>query len=201
MTKRIITISRQYGSGGREIGERVARQLGYTYYDQELIKRAAREGGLDEELVKESGEGRHGVLSTLISYANTVVGKDEDTLPLQDRMFLVHARIIKQIADEGPCVIIGRSAEYFLAGRPELLSIFIHADRDARVRRVMQRNNLNEQEAEVRIRKTDKQRAVFYEQRTDQRWGKASNYHLSISSSAFGIDDAVDLIVRIASRY
>ena len=201
MTKRVITISRQYGSGGREIGERVAKQLGYAYYDKELIRRAAREGDFDEELIKESGEGVHGMFSSLVSYANTVVGKDEDTLPLHDRMFLVQSRIIKQIADEGPCVIIGHSADYFLADYPDLFNVYIHSDWDARVERVMRRNNLNEHDAVARIRKLDRQRAVFYEQHTGHKWGMASNYHLSLSSSSFGIDNSVDLIVRIVSRY
>ncbi|MCL1847181.1 MAG: cytidylate kinase-like family protein [Coriobacteriia bacterium] len=201
MTKRIITISRQYGSGGREIGERVARQLGYAFYDKDIVRRAAKEGGFDEDLVKEGGEGIHGVFSSLMSYANTVVGKDEDSLPLHDRIFLTQARIIKQIASEGPCVIVGRSAEYVLADYPDLLNVYIHSEWDARVKRVMERNGLSEHDAEARIRKTDRQRAVFYEQRTDQKWGMAANYHLSVSSSSFGIDATVDLIARIATRY
>jgi cytidylate kinase len=198
MTKRIITISRQYGSGGREIGERVAKQLDYAYYDGELIKRAAQEGGFDEELVKEGSEGVLGRLSSLLSYANTVVGKDEDTLPLPDRMFLAQSRIIKQIAEEGPCVIIGHSADYFLADYPALLNVYIHSQWDARVARVMQRNDLDEHSAVARIKKTDHRRAVFYEQHTGLRWGTASNYHLSLSSSYFGIEGAVALITTVA---
>ncbi|MDR2586719.1 MAG: cytidylate kinase-like family protein [Coriobacteriales bacterium] len=198
MAKRIITISRQYGSGGREIGERVAKQLDYAYYDGELIKRAAQEGGFDEELVKEGSEGVLGRLSSLLSYANTVVGKDEDTLPLPDRMFLVQSRIIKQIAEEGPCVIIGHSADYFLADYPDLLNVYIHSQWDARVARVMQRNGLNEHDAVARIKKIDHRRAVFYEQHTGLRWGTASNYHLALSSSYFGIEGAVNLITTVA---
>jgi len=201
MTKRIITISRQYGSGGREIGVRVAQELDYVYYDTELVKRAAQEGGFDEELIKEAGEGGQGMFSSLMSFAGALVGKDEDSLPLYDRMFLVQSRIIKEVAQEGPCVIIGHSADYFLAEMPDLLNVYIHADWDARVQRVMERNNLSEHEAVARIRKTDRKRAVFYEQHTDQKWGMASNYHLSLSSSSFGIENAADLIVRIAKRY
>jgi cytidylate kinase len=196
--KHIITISRQYGSGGREIGGRVAERLGFAYYDSELIKRAAREGDFDEELIREDGEGVFGRLSTLLCYANTVVGKDEDTLPLPDRMFLVQSRIIKQVADEGPCVIIGHSADYLLADRPDLLNIYIHSDWDTRVERVMRRNDLNEHDAVARIRKIDRQRSVFYEQHTGQKWGMADTCHLALSSSYFGIDGAADLIVSIA---
>jgi cytidylate kinase len=197
MKKHIITISRQYGSGGREIGERVATQLGYAYYDRELIKRAAQEGDFDEDLVKEDGEGVLGKFSSLLSYAHSIVGKDEDTLPLQDRMFLAQSRIIKQIADEGPCVIIGHSADYFLADHPGLLNVYIHSDWDARVARVMQRNSLSEHDAIARIKKTDRQRATFYEQHTGQKWGMAENYHLSLSSSYLGIDGTVSLIVAL----
>jgi cytidylate kinase len=197
MKRHIITISRQYGSGGREIGERIATQLGYAYYDRELIKRAAQEGDFDEDLVKENDEGVLGRFSSLLSYANTVVGKDEDTLPLSDRMFLTQSRIIKQIADEGPCVIIGHSADYVLANRPDLLNVYIHSNWDTRVARVMKRNNLSERDAVARIKKTDRQRAVFYEQHTSQKWGMAENYHLSLSSSYFGIDGIVSLIVTL----
>jgi cytidylate kinase len=200
MTRHIITISRQYGSGGREIGERVATQLGYVYYDRELIKRAAQEGSFDEKLIREDGEGVLGRFSSLLTYANTVVGKDEDTLPLPDRMFLAQSRIIRQIAEEGPCVIIGHSADYFLADCPDLLNVFIHSDWDARVARVMRRNDLSEHDAIARIRKIERQRAVFYEQHTGQKWGMAENHHLSLSSSHFGIDGAVALIAAIANE-
>ncbi|MDR0347086.1 MAG: cytidylate kinase-like family protein [Coriobacteriales bacterium] len=199
MTKHIITISRQYGSGGREIGERLAAHLGYAYYDRELIRRAAQEGNFNEEFVKEDGEGVLGRFSSLLSYANTAVGKDEDTLPLPDRMFLVQSRIIRQIAKEGPCVIIGHSADYFLADYPSILNIYIHSNWDARVARVMRRNSLDEHSAVARIRKTDRQRAVFYEQHTGQKWGMADNYHLSLSSSHFGIDGSVALIASVAT--
>ncbi|MDR1013993.1 MAG: cytidylate kinase-like family protein [Coriobacteriales bacterium] len=195
----LITISRQYGSGGREIGERVATLLGYAYYDHELIKRAAQEGDFDEDLVREDGEGVFGRLSSLLSYAHTVVGKDEDTLPLPDRMFLVQSRIIKQIADEGPCVIIGHSADYLLADRPGLLNVYVHSDWDVRVARVMARNGLSEHDAVARIRKIDRQRSVFYEQHTGQKWGATESCHLSLSSSYFGIEGATALIVAVAT--
>jgi cytidylate kinase len=200
MTKHIITISRQYGSGGREIGKHVASQLGYTYYDDEIIKRAAQDGDFDERLIKEDGVGGLGRFSGLLAYPYSIGGKDVDTLPLPDRMFLAQSRIIRQIADEGPCVIIGHSADYFLADRSDLLNVYVHADWDSRVARVMQRNDLNEHDAVARIRKIDRQRAVFYEQHTGQNWGMADNYHLSLSSSNFGIDGAATLIANIAKR-
>lgn len=200
MTKRYITISRQYGSGGREIGELVAARLGFAYFDHALIQRAASAGDFDEQLVREEGEGVRGKLGSLLAYANTSVGKDEDTLPLQDRMFLVQSRIIRQIADEGPCVIIGHSADYFLDGYPGLMNVYVHSDWQSRVERVMQRNSLDEQETIARIKKIDRKRAAFYEQYTDRRWGMAGNYHLALSSSYLGINGAADLIARLSQE-
>jgi cytidylate kinase len=200
VTKRIITISRQYGSGGREIGEKVARTLDYGYYDRELIRRAAQEADLSEDLVREEGEGIMGKLSSLLSFGNSSAGADPDSLPLSERIFLAESRTIKQIAEEGPCVIIGHSADYFLAGYPDLLNVYIHSDWEARVARIMARNNLDEPAAIARIKRIDRKRAAFYEQYTDQRWGKASNYHLSLSSSYFGIDTTAEMIVAVIHK-
>jgi cytidylate kinase len=200
VTKRIITISRQYGSGGREIGEKVAAALGYGYYDDELIRRAAKEGDISEDLVREEGEGVMGKLSSLLSFGNSSAGADQDSLPIGERIFLAEAKTIKQIAEEGPCVIIGHSADYFLADYPELLNVYIHSDWDARVARVMARNDLDERTAITRIKRTDRKRAAYYEQYTDQRWGKASNYHLSLSSSFFGIQTTAELIAAVAQK-
>ncbi|MDR3316205.1 MAG: cytidylate kinase-like family protein [Coriobacteriales bacterium] len=199
MAKQIITLSRQYGSGGREIGERIAKTLGYRYFDRELIRRIAENEGFDLELVDRMSEGFFGRVSTLFSFANSAASKDEDSLPLADRVFLAQMRAIRQVADEGPCVVIGHSADYFLADHPDLLSVFIHADWDSRVTRVMQRNDLDKTAAIARIKKIDRKRAAFYESHTDRSWGETDNYHLALSSSYFGIDQAVEIICSIAS--
>jgi cytidylate kinase len=200
VTKRIITISRQYGSGGREVGEKVAAALDYGYYDHELIRRAAQAADIAEDLVREEGEGVMGKLSSLLAFGNSSAGSDQDSLPLGERIFLAEAKTIKQIAEEGPCVIIGHSADYFLADYPDLLNVYIHSDWDARIARVMARNDLDESAAAARIKKIDRKRAAFYEQHTDQRWGKASNYHLSLSSSYFGIDTVAEMIVAVVKE-
>ena len=196
MPKEIITISRQYGSGGREVGERVAELLGFAYYDKELIKRMAKLGEVDVDYVRMSGEGLMGKVSSLLMHVGAE-GRDEDSMPLPARLFLTQARCIKQIAEEGPCVIIGHNADYILQDKDNVLNVFIHADWEARKRRVMERNNLSEQEAEARIKKTDRNRASFYEQYTERRWGRAENYDLSCSSSYFGIEKLAELIVNI----
>ena len=196
MPKEIITISRQYGSGGREIGERVADLLGYAYYDRELIRRMAQLGDVDIDLVRVGGEGLMGKVSSILMHRGSE-GKDEDSLPLPDRLFLMQSRCIKQIASEGPCVIIGHNADYVLQGFENVFSVFIHADWQTRTQRVMLRNNLSRAEAEKRIKKTDHNRASFYEQYTERRWGKAENYDLSCSSSYFGIEQLARIIVQI----
>jgi len=197
MTSRIVSINRQYGSGGREIGEKVAAKLGYAYYDKELIMRIAQMGEVDVDLVSAGGEGLMGKVAGVLCHLGAE-GKDEDSLPLPDRLFLVQGRIVKQIAEEGPAVIIGHLGNYFLEGRPDLLTIFIHSDWDQRVARVMSRNDLSEHDAVMRIKRIDRNRASFYEQYTERIWGKATNYHLSLSSSAFGIEDSARVIARIA---
>ncbi|MDR0500248.1 MAG: cytidylate kinase-like family protein [Coriobacteriales bacterium] len=197
MPTKIISINRQYGSGGREIGALVAKLLNHAYFDKELTKRIAKTGDADIDFVNASGEGLMGRISNILMHLN-IEGKDEDTLPLPDRLFLGQGRIVKQIADEGPCVIIGHLADYFLADRTDVLTVFVHANWEHRVMRVMQRNNLNEHDAITRIKCIDKNRASFYEQYTERRWGKANNYNLSVSSSRFGIRQTAEVIASLA---
>jgi len=194
--KKIITISRQYGSGGREVGERIAHLLEYAYYDKELIRRIAQLGEVDIDFVRVGGEGLMGKMSNLLINRGSE-SKDEDSLPLSDRLFLTQTRCIKQIADEGPCVIIGHNANYILQDRESVLNVFIHAEWGARVQRVMERNDLSEQEAIARIKKIERNRSSFYEQYTGLRWGKAENYDLCCSSSYFGIEKLAEIIVQI----
>ncbi|MDR3308090.1 MAG: cytidylate kinase-like family protein [Coriobacteriales bacterium] len=197
MAGKIITISRQYGSGGREIGEKVAAALGYAYYDKELIRRVAQLGDIDVDFVTTSGEGVMGKLASLLARTGAGASRDEDSLPLSDRLFLVQSRIIKEIAAEGPCVIVGHSADYFLAECPDVLNVFIHANWECRVARVMQRNDLDEATAIARIKRIDRNRSSFYEQYTDRRWGQVENYHLTLSSSYFGTERAVAAITAV----
>ncbi len=197
MKPHIITINRQYGSGGREVGEKLAAELGYAYYDKELIRRAVEESNIGAEFFEKEGEGLRDPLSYLLSFGLGATGRDEDSLPLTDRVFLVQARVIKQIASEGNCVIIGHCADYILNDRDDVLNIYIHSDWDSRVARVMRRNDLTEAEAISRIKKTDRSRALFYQQYTENRWGDAANYDISLSSSRFGIEGTMKLIENV----
>ena len=162
MAAQIITISRQYGSGGREIGEKLAERLGYTYYDKEIIKLAVEESNISAEFFEKDGESTDSMLSYFLSFANGTTGTDEDSLPLPDRIFLIQSKIIKQLASKGPCVIIGRSADYVLRDQPGLLKVLVYADKPSRIVRVMKRNELTEKGAAARIKKIDKGRALYY---------------------------------------
>ncbi len=194
--KTIITVSRQYGSGGREVGKRLAEKRGLAYYDKELIARAAKESGVGEEFFEKEGEQVANPLSFLFSYALEGSGTSQDALPLADRIFIVQAKIIKQIATEGDCVIVGRCSDYVLDQDFDSIDVFVHSDWESRITRVMRRNDLDREGAIARIKKTDKRRSTYYQHYTDRRWGDTVNYDLSLSTSKIGIDGTVDLLDR-----
>jgi len=198
MPAQIITISRQYGSGGREVGEKLAKELGYAYYDKEVIRKAISDNDISEEFLEKDGESLGTMFSYFLSFSNATTDKNEESLPLPDRVFLIQARAMKQLATEGPCVIIGRCADYIMRDEPDLLRVLVYSDMDSRLKRVMQRNELSEKGAAARIKKTDRSRQLYYEQYTDMRWGDAFNYDVSLSTSTFGIDRTVDIIKDIA---
>lgn len=199
--KTVVTISRMYGSGGREVGKQLAGALGLTYYDKELIARAAQESGLDEELVEKAGESTASPLSYLFSYASGTSSVSEDTLPLSDRVYIAQSRIIKQIAREGGCVIVGRCSDYVLEGEVRAINVLIRADWDARVSRVMTRNQLDQAAAVERIKKTDKRRASYYQHYTGRKWADANNYNIAISTTTIGIGGTVELLKRYVELF
>ena len=196
----IITIGRQTGSGGREIGKKVAAKLGIPYYDKELLSRASEESGLSKEFFERNDEKR--VSSFLYSlvmdsptpgFANSMSG-----MPINHQSFLAQFNTIKEIAKEGGCVFIGRCADYALEEEPHLLSIFLHADLEFRVARVMEELNISASKARELILKTDKSRASYYNYYTGRKWAVASNYHVSLDCSRFGIDETVEFICSMA---
>ncbi|NTU88806.1 MAG: cytidylate kinase-like family protein [Actinobacteria bacterium] len=193
--KTIIVISRQYGSGGRDVGKNLAQDLGIAYYDKALIARAAQESGLSEEFFEKEGEAVYNPFTYLFSYVSSGAGIKEDALPVADRGFLIQSKVIKGIAANESCVIIGRCADYILEGVEDFLNVFIHADFETRIARVMERNDITDRDVAItRVKKTDKNRATYYQHYTDKRWGLAANYDTSISTSSFGVDGAVELI-------
>lgn len=202
--KVIVTIARQYGSGGREIGEKVAANLGISCYDRELITLAAQKSGLNANIIHSADEkATNSLLYTLAMGSNiyssgAAVSYD---IPINDRLFITQCDIIKNLAEESSCVLVGRSADYVLRDHPRRISVFIYADMETRIARIVERHSLNKNAARDLIVKTDKRRANYYNFYTGQKWGKYDNYHLSIDSSLLGIDGSAKLITQLAEDF
>ena len=186
----VITISREYGSGGRAIGERLAKELGIPFYDKELIFMAAKESGLSEEYIKKTEQ----MKSTSFLYG-LYMGAQQ--LPMNDQIFLVQSKIIRQVASEGPCVIVGRCADYILRNVADCLRVFIHADFDKRAERIVEVYGETDVPTEKRLRDKDKRRAAYYQFYTDTKWGLAQNYHISLDSGTIGIERCVELLADL----
>lgn len=198
-TNTIITIGRQYGSGGREIGKIIAHELGIKCYDKELLDRAAKDSGLCEELFENHDEKpTNSFLYSLVmdTYSFGYPSSTFSEMPINQKVFLAQFDAIKKIASEGPCVIIGRCADYALSSFDNTLSVFLRADLNDRIRRVASNDNLTDAKAKDNILKADKKRASYYNYYTNKHWGEASSYDLCINSSKVGIEGAVKLILE-----
>ena len=197
--KIIITIARQYGSGGREIGEKVAKKLGIALYDKELITDAATKGNLDENVSKMADESAANSLLYTLAMGSNVLGTTMHfgyKMPLNDKLFLLQSEVIKEKAKEESCVIIGRCADYVLRDEENVLRIFVYGDLDHRQMRIQERHpELKSSQLIDVINKTDKRRSSYYNFYTGNKWGKYDNYDMAINSSTLGIDGAADLIV------
>lgn len=195
MKKFIITIGRQFGCGAHEIGLKLSEKLGVAYYDKELIKRAAKESGFNEEIFSFYDE--RPTSSFLYSITtDSISGLTGSGYSLEDRVFQYQFDTIKKVAQEGSCIIVGRCADYIFRDEPNMLKIFLHGDFDYRRRRVIEQYGISEKNAAKEIKNTDKKRAKFHDFHSDYRWGDASTYDLSIDVSKLGIDGAVDLIAH-----
>ena len=188
---KVITIDRQYGSGGREIGEKLAARFGIPFYDSKLISRAADESGFSESAFENAEKKASNSLLYSIAMGMSACGNQDlgfSGLSLDDRIFLAQSAVIRKCADEGPCVIIGRCAEYILKDRPDVVNLFVHASIPFRVERAVTLDNVDRSKAMDTLIKTDKSRSNYYNYHSGAKWGLATNYHLSIDSSLFGID-------------
>ena len=198
----VITIARQYGSGGREIGEKVAAALGIKHYDENLITLAAREGNLDETVASRADESAANSLLYTLALGSNFFGSAMNfgyKPPLNDKLFLLQSDVIRRAAEEGSCVIIGRCADYVLRDHPKRLSIFVYGDLPHRKQRVMDRHEgITEAQAIDLINKTDRRRSSYYNFYTGNKWGKYDNYHLAVNSSLLGIDKTAELIADMA---
>ena len=194
----IITIGRQYGSGGHEIGEKLAEKLGVKFYDNALIDRVSKDSGLCKEIIIEHDEKpTSSFLYNLVTdpYSISFNRGSVTDMPYGQKIFLAQFETVKNIANEGPCVIVGRCADYILKDNENLLSIFIYADKDFRLKRIALENpGLSENNLNGLIDKKDRSRASYYNYYSDNKWGRASTYDLCINSSKTGIEGAVQLI-------
>lgn len=194
----VITIARQFGSGGRIIGRLLAEKLGIPFYDKKLITLAAEESGMDPELVKSVDEKATNSLLYALSMgaaaALDTAFQVDPVLPMNDRLFLVQHDIIKEIADK-PCVIIGRCGDYVLRDRKDCVKLFIYADLDKRVEYAIKKYNVPEDKARSVVTKTDKSRANYYNYYASEKWGDPNIYDLCINSGALGTEGSADLII------
>ena len=199
----VITIARQYGSGGHEVGEKLAGKLGVPFYDKALIAMAAKKSGLSEEVFADADEkATSSLLYSMVmgSYAfgSRIPGINE--MPINDKLFIIQSDIIKKAAAEGPCVIIGRCADYILRDFENCLNVFVHADKAARVKRIVGKNLCEAKKAPDFVTKKDKHRANYYNFYSNNRWDDLMNYDLTLDTSKFSVEQAVDLILDAAKK-
>ncbi|MBR2942040.1 MAG: cytidylate kinase-like family protein [Clostridia bacterium] len=196
----IITIGREYGSGGREIGKALAEKLGISFYDKKIISLAAEKSGLSPEFITSNEQRTSGGIMHTMSVSPHYNGGffSPHHLPLSETIFISQAQVIRDIAAKERAVIVGRCADYILAGRQNTVNIFIHAPKEDRVRRIMELYELSEADALKAIAKSDKERGNHYFRYTDMKWDKAQNYDLCVNSSLLGIEGTVEMLMDVA---
>lgn len=197
MKKRIITISREFGSGGHTIGKAVAEKFGITFYDRELLEHIAEETGFSHEFIESAAEDSTANYSLLF---NMVVNRSlqlrNEPTPA-DTIFFAQMEIIRNIAEKEECVIVGRCSDYILRERKDCLNVFIYADEKDREKRILQRYGENEKPVKKRISDKDSRRKTYYSHYTDRPWGMPQNYHICLNSSVLGEECCIDIICRI----
>lgn len=195
MTNMVVTISREYGSGGREIGEKLAQALGFSFYDKDLLKLIAEKSGIKEEILKKADEEAANPLFAPYYPPHIDPGS------LNDRVFKMQAELIKEKAATENCIIVGRCGNYILDDMENAVHVFIYADQEERIDRIMARHNLEDREmAEKLVKKTDKHRRGYYQFYTELRWGRAEGYDIMIDSGLLGIDGTVAVLKTIVEE-
>ena len=196
MEKKIITISREFGSGGRTIGRKVAEALGIPFYDKELVEQIALESGFAPKFVEEHGE--HSPTGSFFSYAFAPQGVPGimNELSTADFLWNIQCNVILQLADQGPCVIVGRNADYILKDRPDALHVYVFADTPYRADRIVRLYGESEKTPEQRLNEKDKRRRVNYQHYTGRTWGQAQNYDLCLDTGVLGEDFCTEVIVK-----
>lgn len=194
---KVITISRQYGSGGRMVGQLLAERLGIPFYDNELINLAAEKTGLSKECFSNAEE--TSASNLLLSLTTLTPSLDSYGLPLSEKIFLVQSQVIKEVAEKGSCVIVGRSADYVLSDMENCINVFLQADLKDRVERAITEYGLTEKNVENTVIKTDKRRASYYSYFTGLKWGRTENYDLILNTSRMDLEKIADVIEKYVS--
>lgn len=200
MKKKIVTISREFGSGGRSIGRMVAERLGYRFYDQELILDVAKESGLAKEVVAEYEEYATHKNSFLYAIAMSNGGGFYGGMSFANQVQIAQAKVIRQLAEKGNCVIVGRGSDYILREREDCLHVFIHADMAFRAERIVRLYGETDKKPEDRLRDKDAKRKVYYKSFAMRDWGDYKNYHIALNSGVVGIENCVDIISNIVTQ-
>lgn len=201
-TNTIITIGREFGSAGREIGYKIAKDFGIKLYDKEMLNRAAKESGIREELFEAHDEKpTNSFLYSLVmdTYSLGYSSGGYTDMPINHKVFLAQFDAIKKIASEGPCILVGRCADYALEEFDNVLTVFIHAKMEARIRRIARIYNLTDAKAKEMIQKTDKQRSSYYNYYTNKKWSDAESYDICLDSSVLGIDGTAEAIKHLVA--
>ena len=200
----IITIGRQFGSAGKEIGAKLAKEYDIPIYDKELLTRTAQESGFCEELIQSHDERPtnsflYNLVMDTYSFGYNAAGLID--MPISQKVFLAQFNAIKKIADEGACVIVGRCADYALMDYKNCVNIFIHGDMPCKVKRIMEKYNVSETKAKDMINKKDKQRASYYNYYSSKKWGCSDSYDLSVNSSILGVDGTVAFLKQYITAF
>ena len=195
MANKIITISREFGSGGKYIGILVAKKLGIPCYDRDIIERIAEESGFVDEFIKRVTE--YAPSKSIFAYS--FVGRSATGESIEDKIFAIQEKVIRELADKGPCVIVGRSADYILRDY-DTLDVFIYAPTDDKIKRTMRFKNVGERVAKKLVKETDKKRSINYKYYTGKNWGERENYTVMLNSTDLGVEKTADFIVEIYRR-
>lgn len=200
MEKKIITISRQFGSGGRTVGRMIASKLGIPFYDKDLVNQIALESGFAPKFVEENGEQSPGLSRLSYAFAPQGVPGVMNGLSTADFLWNIQCGVILQLADKGPCVIVGRNADYILKDRKDCLNVFIYANKEFRADRIVRLYGESEKSPEARLNEKDKRRRVNYQHYTGRTWGMAENYDACLNTSVLGVENCADLIIKMVEN-
>ncbi|MDL2243248.1 cytidylate kinase-like family protein [Bacteroidales bacterium OttesenSCG-928-J19] len=198
----IITIGRQLGSGGKSIGEALSKELGIPCYDKELLSLASKESGLGKEYFEQMDEKEsRSFFGSLMGFRSGYMGSSQNNYLSNETLFKIQSDTIRELAQKGSCIFVGRCADYILREHPHLISVFITADPDDRITRIAHDNSISKQEAETLIEKTDKKRASYYNYYSNKVWGLASSYDLCINSSILGLEKTTEFILEFVKDW